>query len=89
LLLVFHIYSIKRKLWGSLDMVNTDHVGAVVAWRRSARCGESGTCVEVAQIDQGIAVRDSKNPDSPTLFFDRSEWEVFVAGIRSGDFDAL
>ncbi|NJC68987.1 DUF397 domain-containing protein [Planosporangium thailandense] len=55
-------------------------------WRRSSRCG-SGACVEVAEIDGSIVVRDSKNPSGSWLAFDRSEWHAFLAGVRTGEFD--
>jgi hypothetical protein len=55
-----------------------------LAWRRSPLC-ESGTCVEVASIDGGVAIRDSKQPDGPILRFTRAEWDAFVAGVRAGE----
>lgn len=57
-------------------------------WRRSTSCN-AGNCVEVAAIDGGVALRDSKNRDGAILTYSRSEWEAFVTGIRSGDFDDL
>ncbi len=56
------------------------------AWRRSRRC-DAGSCVEVAHIDGSFVVRDSKNPDGPTLHFTRPEWDAFVEGVRAGDFE--
>jgi hypothetical protein len=53
-------------------------------WRKSRRC-DSSTCVEVAMTDDGIVMRDSKDPDGPTLEFDRREWNAFLTGIRQGD----
>jgi Domain of unknown function (DUF397) len=37
------------------------------AWHRSAHCGASNTCVEVAPAETGVMVRDSKHPDAPAL----------------------
>jgi len=59
------------------------------AWRKSTRCGESGSCVEVALAEDGIAMRESRNPNGPVLRFSRPEWGTFVAGIRAGDFQLL
>jgi hypothetical protein len=53
-------------------------------WRKSSRC-DSGACLEVAVIDNGILVRDSKNSAGPVLRFGRSEWNAFIEGIRQGD----
>jgi hypothetical protein len=43
----------------------------------------------VRDIDGGIGVRDSKNPNGPQLSFTRAEWAAFVAGVRGGEFDHL
>ncbi|WP_144119548.1 DUF397 domain-containing protein [Catellatospora sichuanensis] len=58
---------------------------AAVGWRRSSYC-DSGACVEVAQLDHGVAVRDSKDPQGPVLRFSRQEFAAFIAGVRAGDF---
>jgi uncharacterized protein DUF397 len=55
-------------------------------WVRAQYCN-SGACVEVSRIDDGVLVRDSKNPQGPRLKFSNSEWEAFVEGVRNGDFD--
>lgn len=59
------------------------------AWRKSARSnGSGGNCVEVAVLpDGGWAVRDSKDPDGPILFFTPGEANAFVGGIKDGEFD--
>jgi hypothetical protein len=57
-----------------------------VEWRKSRLSGLSG-CVEVAFVEDGVAVRDSKDPDGPVLRFTVHEWKTFVAAVRSGQFD--
>lgn len=54
-------------------------------WRKSRRC-DSATCVEAASLDGDILLRDSKDPDGPTLRFTREEWSAFLAGVKNGDF---
>ena len=50
-------------------------------WLKSTRSGSAcDNCVEVAFIGDAIAVRDSKNPDGPTLIFTPAEWDAFVGG---------
>ena len=56
------------------------------AWRKSRRSNENG-CVEVAFLENRIAVRDSKNRRGPVLEFNPLEWEAFVGGVRDGEFD--
>ena len=43
--------------------------------------------VEVAFVDQAIAVRDSKRPAGPALIFTAAEWDAFVGGAKDGEFD--
>jgi hypothetical protein len=63
--------------------------GAGLAWRKSSRSGASG-CVEVAPLpDGGIAVRDSKDPNSPVLRYTAAEWTAFVQGVAGGEFSDL
>lgn len=62
-----------------------------VLWRKSTFSG-SGTgseCVEVAEVDGDIVIRDSKNPDAGHLRFARTEMRAFVAGAKAGEFDDL
>lgn len=55
-------------------------------WRKSSFSGESG-CVEVAVVDDVVAVRDSKDRPFAVLTFRRDEWNAFIEGVRDGEFD--
>jgi hypothetical protein len=55
-------------------------------WRKSARSG-ANSCVEVAFLDDRVAVRDSKQPHRAMLLFTPIEWQAFLNGVRDGEFD--
>jgi len=44
-------------------------------------------CVEVAIREDIVGVRDSKDLKKTTLTFSRDEWEVFIQGVKNGEFD--
>ncbi|WP_169806799.1 DUF397 domain-containing protein [Actinomadura macra] len=60
-------------------------------WRRSARCGASNGCVEIARPTTGmICVRDSTCTEENTaawLVFDVGEWRRFADDAKGGRFD--
>ena len=55
------------------------------AWRKSTRSGTNG-CIEVAFVEDKVAVRDSKERGGPVLLFTAHEWEAFIGGARDGEF---
>ena len=55
-------------------------------WRKSS-LSEANGCVEVAVLDDGVAVRDSKDRNGRVLLFTRHEWTAFIGGVGAGEFD--
>ncbi|MCQ4045490.1 DUF397 domain-containing protein [Streptantibioticus rubrisoli] len=55
-------------------------------WRKSSYSNvDGGECVEVADNVPGhIPVRDSKDPQGPTLLFTAEAWNAFVRAVKSG-----
>ncbi|NDU75516.1 DUF397 domain-containing protein [Actinomadura sp. DSM 109109] len=67
-------------------MKTTDLLAA--DWRKSSRSGgDSGMCVEVAEGDAVIGVRDSKDPGAGHLTMDRAAFAGLVARAKAGALD--
>lgn len=45
------------------------------------------TCVAVAIVPEGVAVRNSNDPEKKTVFFSPEEWGAFVQGVKSDEFN--
>lgn len=54
---------------------------AIHEWQKSSRC-DTGTCVEMARVPAGVAVRDGKDRDGPILIFGVAQWRSFVEVLR-------
>ncbi|MES4904895.1 MULTISPECIES: DUF397 domain-containing protein [unclassified Streptomyces] len=63
---------------------------SAATWRKSSYSNpDGGQCVEVCADSVGIlAVRDSKDPQGPTLVFPAESWAGFVSAVK-GDQIAL
>ena len=61
-----------------------------VTWRKSRHSNSQGTCVELAVLPGGsIAVRNSRDSDSPALIYTPAEVDAFIRGAKDGEFDDL
>jgi len=67
---------------------SSGRAGRSLRWRKSS-FSMTGECVEVADCDGDVAVRNSNNPDAGTLVFGRAVMAAWVAGLKAGEFDDL
>lgn len=44
-------------------------------------------CCVAVRIGGTVDLRDTKNPNGPTLSFNKEEWKAFVKGVRAGEFN--
>ncbi|AOS66070.1 DUF397 domain-containing protein [Actinoalloteichus hymeniacidonis] len=58
----------KNSLWG---------------WRKTARSGPEGNCVELGQAPGLVGIRDTKNRDGGTLVVDRELFGAFLAAVKT------
>jgi Domain of unknown function (DUF397) len=58
-----------------------DHV---LPWRKSRYSNGGDNCVEWVPGPHGIMLRDSKDPDGPTITLGRDQWARFLADVLSG-----
>ena len=68
--------------------MNHDSIPASAVWRKSSY-SVTGECVEVADLDENIAIRNSNDPDAGTLVVHRAEMAAWIAGVKAGEFDDL
>jgi Domain of unknown function (DUF397) len=64
--------------------VNLDHLD----WRTSSFSRENGgSCVEVATMLAGVAIRDTKDRTRAPHLHSATAWRAFVVAVRDGEFD--
>ncbi|HEY6793330.1 MAG TPA: DUF397 domain-containing protein [Kineosporiaceae bacterium] len=78
---------------GPSEFVNGMTAAALVGvdWRKSARSGPQGNCVEFAALPDGVhvAMRNSRHPTGPALLYRRDEAAALLADLKDGAFDHL
>ncbi|MFC1700884.1 DUF397 domain-containing protein [Patescibacteria group bacterium] len=44
-------------------------------------------CAEVAIKDNTVAVRNSRDLEKNTIYFNFREWDAFIKGVKAGEFN--
>lgn len=60
---------------------------ALARWYKSKRSEGGSGCVEVARVNDLVAVRHSRHPDGPILIFNIDQWRTFIDALKQGTFD--
>ena len=64
--------------------------GPALHWVKSSLSFCNGNCVEVADLPGGgIGVRNSRDRHGAVLRFTPDEWQAFLGGVRTGEFDSF
>ena len=60
-----------------------------INWRKSSHSGSSTDemCVEVAELVNGVGIRDSKDPDGGRLVVNRAQLGSLMQAIKEGALD--
>ena len=56
-----------------------------LVWRKSSASGGSGECVEVAQSDSYVLIRDSRDRSGAVLVVTSAQWLGLIRRTRSGE----
>ena len=68
-------------VWRTSSDSGTKGACVKVGWRSSSYSYEYGGCLEVAPAPAGVLVRDSKDPEGPTLAVPTTAWRTFLATV--------
>jgi hypothetical protein len=66
-------------------MSTSDPISAT--WRTSSYTSGNGACVEIAELPDMTAVRDTKDRQGAMLIFSPLAWSRFVGEVKAARFD--
>lgn len=60
-----------------------DQLASNCYWRKARRSANDGACIEVANVNGQIAVRDSKDPCGCSLRYSMQSWRDFTSNVKT------
>ncbi len=60
---------------------------STLVWRKSSASGGSGECVEVAQWESSVLIRDSRDRSGPLLKVNSAQWLGLLRRTRNGEIE--
>lgn len=58
-----------------------------IHWRKSTYSSSGNACVELADLGDTIALRNSNHPDAGTLTLKADQIAAFIGRVKAGEFD--
>ncbi|MET9408535.1 DUF397 domain-containing protein [Streptomyces sp. NPDC002935] len=55
------------------------------SWQKSSYSVTGANCVEVANLNSSVLVRDSKDTALPHVHISAASWDLFQRGVTSGE----
>ncbi|MFE7608107.1 DUF397 domain-containing protein [Streptomyces celluloflavus] len=57
------------------------------AWFKSSYSNDTGgSCVEIADLNGKVGIRDSKDPHGPAFVLPVGSWSNFIRAVTNGEF---
>lgn len=70
--------------------MNPDDINRESLRWRIAKKSSTANCVEVARAaPDTVVVRNSRRPDGDMIIYPHADFNAFLAGVKSGEFDDL
>ena len=63
--------------------------GQTTPWIKASRSDSAAQCVEMRRHAGAVEVRDSKDPEGPSLRYAPGEFAAWLDGAKNGEFDHL
>jgi hypothetical protein len=71
-------------------MSTSSNDNRLLIWRKATTSNPKGECIQLAATTDGnVAMRNSRDPHGPVLYFTKAEVAAFLDGAKNMEFDDL